>query len=229
MLRPCDGVAVKPPDGGSIVSPGADFAQFPAGGPASQHVCGLCGMRVISVGGHLGPFVGGDAVLADEVLRDHARTCTSQLLGGFRALQEAIATSSDRVCGVLVIDIDGFKGFNCMYGHRTGDVALLEFASRVVETVGGDGEVFRIGGEEFLALLPNATLEVACAFAERVCERVRNEPFLPEGGASALTTSIGVACAPWHGATVEAVRSAADRAMYASKKSGRNRWTLATY
>jgi diguanylate cyclase (GGDEF)-like protein len=229
MLRACDGVAVKLGDGDSMAPPGADSAQFPVDGAALQHACGLCGMRVISVGGHLGPFVGGDTALADEVLRDHARTCTSQLLGGCRALQEAIATSPDRVCGVLVIDIDDFKRFNGKYGHRTGDVALFEFASRLVETVGGDGELFRIGGEVFLALLPNATLEVACAFAERVCVRMRNEAFLPEGGASALTTSIGVACAPWHGATVEAVRSAADMAMYQSKKNGRNRWTLASY
>jgi diguanylate cyclase (GGDEF)-like protein len=217
-------------DGDSTVAPGADSAQFPVDGPALQHVCGLCGMAVLSVGGHFPPFVGGDAALADEVLRHHARTCTSQLFGGFRAMEEAIGTSPDRSCGVLVIDIDHLKEFNCTYGHHAGDVAIFEFASRLVEAVGGDGELFRIGGERFLALLPNATLDVACAFAERVCERVRNEPFgLPDGEASAVTTSIGVACAPWHGATAEAVAAAADRAMYESKGNGRNRWTLATY
>jgi two-component system cell cycle response regulator len=130
---------------------------------------------------------------------------------------------------VLVIDIDHLAEFNMEYGHRVGDVALVEFANRLTEAVGGDGELARTGGDEFLAVLPNATLDTACALAERVCERVRNEPFLPEGGASALTTSIGVACAPWHGATLEAVWSVADVAMYESKRNGHNRWTLATY
>ncbi len=164
-----------------------------------------------------------DANLRDELTQLRARS------GVRRAVEEAIGTSQDRTCGVLSIDIDHFLAFNHEYGHRAGDDALVGFAHRLVEAVCGDGELFRIGGEEFLALLPGATLEVACAVAERVCERVRNEPFLPEGGASALTTSIGVACAPWHGATVEAVWTAADTAMYESKKNGRDRWMLATY
>jgi diguanylate cyclase (GGDEF)-like protein len=119
----------------------------------------------------------------------------TQLLNwrGIRAVAEAIY-----VFGVLVIDIDHFRVFNMDNGHRVGDVALVEFANRLTAAVGGYGEVGRTGGEVFLAVLPNATLDMACIVAERVCERVRNEPFgLPEGRASALTTSIGVACAPW--------------------------------
>jgi diguanylate cyclase (GGDEF)-like protein len=148
---------------------------------------------------------------------------------GVRTLAEAISASPDRSCGVLIIDIDHFLAVNQKYGHGAGDVALRDFASRLAGAVGGDGEVARLGGEEFLAVLPNAGLDVAGALAQRVCERVRNEPFeLAEVGSITITVSIGVACAPDHGVTAEAVAGAAGRAMYESKKSGRNRWTLAT-
>jgi diguanylate cyclase (GGDEF)-like protein len=148
-----------------------------------------------------------------------------------RALEEAIGTSSDRSCGFLDIDIDNFQVFNNKYGHRVGDAALVEFANRLVEAVGGDGELFRLGGEEFLAVFPNASLDMACTIAERLCERTRNEPFeSSDAGASTLTTSIGVACAPGHGATLDAVWGAAERAMHESKRGmaaidGRSRRT----
>jgi diguanylate cyclase (GGDEF)-like protein len=147
---------------------------------------------------------------------------------GLRALAETIDASPDRAYGLLVIDLDRLKTFNTEYGHRVGDAALVHFASRLTEAL-GDSDLFRTGGDEFLAVLANASPDTACACAERVCERVRDRPFLPTGGASMLTTSIGVACAPWHGATMEAVRCVADRALYDSKKNGRDRWTLASY
>jgi two-component system cell cycle response regulator len=164
---------------------------------------------------------------------DNRKDALTQLLnreGGFRVLEEAIGASPDRSCGVLILDIDNFQAFNAQYGYRAGDLALVELASWLAEALGSDGELARLGGEEFLALLPDATPDVACAFAERVCERVRNEPFeLPEVGWIRVTTSIGVACAPGHGATAETVVRAADRATYESKRNGSNRWTLATY
>jgi two-component system, cell cycle response regulator len=162
---------------------------------------------------------------------ENARDGLTQLLNrrGVCALAERLDSSWDRVFGVLAIDIDHLIALNMEHGHGFGDVVLVEFANRLTEAVGGDGEVFRIGGDEFLAVLPNSTLDTASAFAERVCARIRTEPFeLPDGRTWALTTSIGVACAPWHGATLDTVLDAADRAMYQSKISGRDQWTLAT-
>ena len=98
--------------------------------------------------------------------------------------------------------------------------------------IGGNGDLFRVGGDEFVAMLPNATPDAACAVAERVCERVRSEPFefeLPELGTSTMTTSIGVACAPDHGMTADVVVRAADEALYRSKRRGGGHWMLATY
>jgi len=145
-----------------------------------------------------------------------------------RALEEAIGASPTRSVALLYIDIDDFHAFNHEYGHRAGDDVLVEFANRLVEVVGGDSGLFRTGGEEFLAVLPNATVDAACAVAERVCERVRNEPFQLSLGGGGLTTSIGVVCASGQDATWDAVWGAADRALLESKRNGRNRWTLAT-
>jgi two-component system cell cycle response regulator len=219
----CDRVPVKPGDGDSSVAPDVDSAESPVDSRALR-VCNLCGWRVVQA-------LGWDA---DELLRDHAQTCTSELLlsrlEGLRALEKAIGASPDRSCGVLFIDIDHFHVFNNTYGHRAGDVALFEFATRLVEAAAGDAELARIGGQQFLVVLPNAALDAACAVAERICERTRSEPFEPpNGGASTITTSIGVACAPMHGATWDAVLGAADRAMYECKRNGRDQWTLATY
>lgn len=162
---------------------------------------------------------------------ENRRDALTQLLNRrvLRALAETIDPSPDPAYGLLAIDIDRLHQFNAEYGHRVGDAALVQFARRLTEAIGDDRNLFRTGGDEFLAVLANANLDAACDFAERVCEWVRDQPCLPEGGASALTTSIGVACAPWHGVTMEAVSRAADMALYVSKRNGGNRWTLATY
>jgi diguanylate cyclase (GGDEF)-like protein len=149
-----------------------------------------------------------------------------------RALAETIGASPGHPCGVLIIDVDHLIALNQEHGHRAGDLALVELASRFAEVIGGNGDLFRVGGDEFVAMLPNTTPDAACAFAARVCERVSGEPFLvelPEVGTITLTTSIGVACAPDHGMTAHAVVCAADEALYRSKRNGRGRWTLATY
>lgn len=167
-----------------------------------------------------------------EPEEENTRDTLTHLLnikGGTRALAEAFDGSADRPCGVLIIDIDRFHAVNTQYGHRAGDVALVEFASRLRGAVGGDGELVRCGGQQFLALLPNATPDMACAFAERVCHRARAEPFdLHEAGSITITTSVGVACSPRNGVTEGTVVQSAHRALYDSKISGRDRWTLAT-
>jgi diguanylate cyclase (GGDEF)-like protein len=148
-----------------------------------------------------------------------------------RALAETIGASPGRPWGVLMIDVDHLLAFNQEYGHRAGDLALVKLASRFAEVIGSNGDLFRVGGDEFVAMLPNATPDVACDFAKCVCEQVSSEPFdfeVPEMGTITLTTSIGVACAPDHGKTADAVVCAADEALYRSKRNGRGQWTLAT-
>jgi diguanylate cyclase (GGDEF)-like protein len=95
----------------------------------------------------------------------------------------------DRGLTLLVLDIDHFKSYNDNYGHLAGNVVLRQFAHVVRQTVRSSDLVARWGGEEFLALLPQSTLEGALDVAERIRNAVKNHPFPHR----TITVSIGVA------------------------------------
>jgi diguanylate cyclase (GGDEF)-like protein len=126
---------------------------------------------------------------------------------------------------LMIIDADHFKQFNDRYGHQRGDDVLREMAGclRQAHTSGGLG--FRIGGEEFVVLLPGLNAGAAREAAERVRRAMVNLQIghAPEVGGVA-TVSIGVASAePGPGETPDTLFMAADAALYAAKKAGRNR------
>jgi diguanylate cyclase (GGDEF)-like protein len=126
-----------------------------------------------------------------------------------------------RSCSVLFLDIDHFKALNDGYGHAAGDTVLHEFSRqirgrlRLIDTVG------RWGGEEFVAILPEMTIEEAQVYAEELRAEVAASLF-SVGGGTRLTCSIGVACYPIHATGREELMNAADQAMYAAKRLGRN-------
>ncbi|MDB5412929.1 MAG: hypothetical protein JWR10_1264 [Rubritepida sp.] len=130
--------------------------------------------------------------------------------------------------GVLMLDVDHFKGFNDRYGHLSGDECLRTVASVIAETIRRPGDIAaRYGGEEFGVILPSTDLAGAKDVAERVRAAIEAAAITHGGNdAGVVTASIGVAViAPTARAVVEAsaLVGAADGALYAAKRSGRNR------
>ena len=125
---------------------------------------------------------------------------------------------------VAAIDIDFFKILNDTAGHPTGDAALRVVSASLVAGVRRIDTVARMGGEEFLVLLPETTLDEARMVAEKLRDRIESDTV--PGGATQpggrLTISLGVA-ALLPGETAEALLARADEALYAAKRHGRNR------
>jgi diguanylate cyclase (GGDEF)-like protein len=132
-----------------------------------------------------------------------------------------------RPLGVLLLDVDYFKGVNDTYGHVVGDRALLAVATAVAETVRDSDLVARYGGDEFAVIAPEADAEQLRALGERILESVRGVPVAVNGDKLSLTVSVGSAVATGDLADEphpsERLFSAADRSLYAAKEAGRDR------
>lgn len=158
-------------------------------------------------------------------------------LSGRRALNEALGRVEGRFA-LTVVDVDHFKNFNDRYGHDVGDQVLRLVAARLAR-VGGGGEAFRYGGEEFAILFPGKTAREAAPALEEVrktiassglalrgTDRPRKKPAKVKPATASRTVSVTVSMgladgAP--GADPHEVLKAADKAMYRAKKAGRNR------
>ena len=130
---------------------------------------------------------------------------------------------------VALMDIDRFKSINDTYGHGVGDEVLKEFAKRIRTSVRGVDLTARIGGEEFLVVMPETGRDAAAVVAERLRACVAGKPFQVshEVGQIDVTVSIGVCSALSSGEMPEALLERADTALYRSKNDGRNRVTMA--
>ncbi len=129
-----------------------------------------------------------------------------------------------RSLALVMIDLDYFKSVNDTFGHREGDRVLKSVVSAIRTAVRPNDIVGRLGGEEFGILLPSASEDNAVMVAERIRMRVEAKVRRPDR--RPVTISLGVACAPAHGGSAELLVRRADVALYASKRSGRNRTTL---
>ncbi len=141
------------------------------------------------------------------------------------------AASSGRPYAVMIADIDHFKAVNDTWGHAAGDAVLIEVSKRLRDNLRDVDTVARIGGEEFLVVMPDTDAETASLAAERLRRVVGAAPIPhPAGGPDlAATVSIGVACGWPEEIAVEPVQGLidrADRALMASKSEGRNLVTL---
>jgi two-component system cell cycle response regulator len=138
------------------------------------------------------------------------------------------AAHNGRPLSLMILDIDHFKSVNDTYGHDAGDEVLKAFARRMKRVVRGADLVCRLGGEEFVIVMPDTPMPVAERIAERVRAAVQSEQFQigNNGRTIAVTTSIGLA-ERGSDANPDALLRRADKALYGSKTSGRNRVTAA--
>jgi diguanylate cyclase (GGDEF)-like protein len=160
-----------------------------------------------------------------------AQTITDPLTGAFnrRHMDQqlgvcvASAEAAPPVESLLVIDIDHFKRINDTHGHDVGDEVLRKVVTAVASRKRRSDLLFRMGGEEFLLLLPGAPLDQAQKIAEELRQRLAHAELLP---GEPVTVSIGVS-ALRRGQTADAWIKSADTALYRAKRSGRNRVVLA--
>ena len=124
---------------------------------------------------------------------------------------------------IALCDIDSFKQINDVHGHQAGDAVLVELASRLVENTRGVDLVARYGGEEFGLVLPRTGIDGAVRAAEHVRSIVAATPVRVGDGDIPVTLSIGVACHPRNGESIQALVAAADAALYEAKRTGKNR------
>lgn len=127
---------------------------------------------------------------------------------------------------VIALDLDHFKRVNDVFGHPVGDKVLILLAKTLSDSVRRQDKPFRVGGEEFIVVVPAPTRDAALQTAERIRTDVAAQT-MPDG-VGHMTVSVGVGLWPQHGKSAQAVVKCADQALYASKAAGRNRVTLWT-
>jgi diguanylate cyclase (GGDEF)-like protein len=162
-------------------------------------------------------------------------TIRDPLTGVFnrRGLDDAMATVLSfakrvgRPVSVLACDIDHFKRVNDTHGHARGDEVLREFAQLLSDSFHQGELVGRLGGEEFVVVLPGADTAGALREAERLRARVAAHRFAVGDAAITVTVSIGVATAPASQVSWAELIARADEALYEAKSQGRNRCAVA--
>lgn len=159
----------------------------------------------------------------------------------YRYLQQALATElswaarDGRPFAVLLCEVDGFGDYTAAHGHQRAHGALRDLAQRLSVEIRSRDTFARYGGDEFVALLPDARGDGAASVAERLCYAVRRglnangQPGASSGGPEEprLTLSIGIACFPDSGAHAASLVAAADKALAEAKAGGGDGWRLA--
>jgi diguanylate cyclase (GGDEF)-like protein len=141
----------------------------------------------------------------------------------------ALATSRRRDTGValLFIDLDNFKTLNDNHGHAFGDMVLVSVGRRLLETARASDTVARIGGDEFMVLMPDAiSRDQAETVARKIVDALR-EPLVIDGRPVVVTASIGVTASAEHHVDAKELLALADHAMYEMKREGRDGYRVA--
>ena len=130
--------------------------------------------------------------------------------------------------GLVMIDVDHFKKFNDTYGHEGGDAVLRDVGRLVRTSVRGEDVGCRYGGEEFVLMLTETSLDSLCERTEELRKAISSEQTVFRGQLlKSVTISCGVAIFPQHGSSPEELLRAADAALYVAKERGRDRLVVA--
>lgn len=202
-----------------------------AGFPAVLEPVHLVYMALAAVtGGVISEILYRSDVVAFVAIKQIERTALTDWLTGLlnrRAIDEQMRVELARAerrgstFGVIMADLDAFKGVNDRYGHEVGDGVLKDAAQRLVGAVRLEDRVGRWGGEEFLILIPDPGEGDAFRVAERIRQLIGSRPFDTSAGALSVTVSTGVAIRQ-PGERLEKVIARADAALYCAKEGGRN-------
>ncbi|MBL8090923.1 MAG: diguanylate cyclase [Anaerolineales bacterium] len=128
--------------------------------------------------------------------------------------------------GIIMLDIDHFKNFNDTHGHVNGDSLLSELGKLLKTNIRTEDTACRYGGEEFLLIMPDVSLETVLRRAELLRESI-SELQIQADTFAGVTISLGIAMYPQHGTTMEFLIRSADKALYQAKQNGRNRVEVA--
>ncbi len=179
-----------------------------------------------------------EASLRAAIRESHRLAHTDSLTGAFnrRHLMEHLQLEHTRSrthgadLALLMCDLDHFKIINDALGHAGGDEVLREFVARTTALLRPQDWIARSGGEEFVVVMPNTSLNEAQLRASDICAAIRNTPMTTSSGATGVTVSIGATAinpARQPGSTIDDLLRAADICLYSSKRNGRDRVTVA--
>jgi diguanylate cyclase (GGDEF)-like protein len=130
---------------------------------------------------------------------------------------------SSQPLSIIILDVDNFKRYNDSFGHPAGDEVLRTVAAMIQDSIREIDVAARYGGEEFVVVLPNADSETAMMVAERIRAGIEKHPWT----LSPVTASFGVATTRAGSLSKQELVDAADQALYRSKRTGKNRISIA--
>lgn len=167
---------------------------------------------------------------AQEALRDQATKDPLTGCWNRRVILETLEREAERAerekrgLSVVMLDVDHFKNVNDTYGHGAGDEALRQVTQRVKDVIRSYDSIGRIGGEEFLIVLPGCDELCALSHAERLRRMIELTPVEVDGQEIRITVSVGAtSLQPGQGFTPQLLVRSADAALYMAKRMGRNR------
>ena len=194
--------------------------------------------RVLDADGEIGHYI----AIVTDISEHKANEAHIHRLAHFDALTglpnrsllaDRVAQSLSRVerntepLALVFLDLDRFKNVNDSLGHRIGDELLIQVAERLRRALRDEDTVSRLGGDEFILVLPNTNPDGAAHVAEKIIKEVA-APYHIEHHELNVTASLGIAMYPTDGDSYEALSMCADTAMYRAKQGGRNTFRFFT-